>query len=90
VREELDTRRRVEAGRRSTRRSVQIVVAITLAVASLLVVGNPRYVAPYGTFVGEAALALIVAIFAAGVLWLRRLADVEVPERFLAKLDGAS
>ena len=47
AREELDMRRRVEAERRATRRSVQIVVITALAFAALLVVFNPAYVGEY-------------------------------------------
>lgn len=82
-REELDMRRRIEAARRSTRRSVQIVVAVTLGVAGLLIVLNRDYVAPYGSFVGQIFLAISIALFAGGVFWLRRLARIAMPERFL-------
>jgi Flp pilus assembly protein TadB len=84
AREELDMRRRVDATRRSTRRSVQIVIGVTLGVAALLVVLNRQYVEPYGSVVGQLVLAVSVALFAAGVLWLRRLARVQGPERFLS------
>lgn len=83
AREELDMRRRIEAERKSTRRSVQVVVGITLGVAAMLVLLNQQYVAPYGTFVGQVVLAVVIALFAAGVAWLRRLARVEQAERFL-------
>ncbi len=83
AREELDMRRRIEAERRSTRRSVQVVVAVTLGVAGLLVLLNRQYVAPYSSFVGQLVLVVVIALFAAGVAWLRRLARVEGAERFL-------
>lgn len=83
AREELDMRRRIEAARRSTRRSVQIVVAVTLGVAALLILLNRDYVAPYGSFVGQIFLAVSIALFAGGVFWLRRLAHIAMPERFL-------
>jgi Flp pilus assembly protein TadB len=83
AREELDMRRRIEAARRSTRRSVQIVVAVTLGVAGLLIVLNRDYVAPYGSFVGQIFLTISITLFAGGVFWLRRLARIAVPERFL-------
>jgi Flp pilus assembly protein TadB len=83
AREELDMRRRIEAARRSTRRSVQIVVAVTLGVAGLLIVLNRDYVAPYGSFVGQIFLTISIALFAGGVFWLRRLARIAMPERFL-------
>jgi Flp pilus assembly protein TadB len=83
AREELDLRRRVEGSRRSTRRSVQLVVGITLLVPALLVLLNPDYVQPYETIEGQMVLAVVIAIFGLGIIWLRRLAGVEAPERFL-------
>ncbi len=83
AREELDVRGRIEASRKSTRRSVQIIIGLTLAVVFGLTLLNRAYVAPYSTPSGQIALVVIFAIFAAGFLWLRRLATFEVPERFL-------
>jgi Flp pilus assembly protein TadB len=83
VRNELEMRGRVMAGRRSTRRSVQIVVFVSATFIIGLRVLNPEYVEPYGTFTGQVVLAVIVALFAAGFLWLRRLATFEMPSRFL-------
>lgn len=83
AREELDMRRRIEAERRSTRRSVQVVVGVTVGVAALLILLNRQYVAPYTTFVGQVVLLIVIGLFAAGVAWLRRLARVERAERFL-------
>ncbi|MGC4941560.1 type II secretion system F family protein [Kribbella sp. DT2] len=87
AREELDVRRKVAAERRSTRRSVQVVVAITLVVAAALVLFNPQYVEPYTSFVGQFVLFLVIALYAVGLVWLRKLAKIEVPERFLIKAD---
>src|SRR5689334_10149623 len=83
AREELDVRRKVAAERRSTRRSVQVVVAITLLVAAALVLFNPAYVKPYTSFIGQFVLFIVIALYAVGLVWLRRLAKIEVPERFL-------
>jgi Flp pilus assembly protein TadB len=83
AREELDVRRKVAAERRSTRRSVQVVVAITLVVAAALVLFNPTYVAPYTSFIGQFVLFIVIALYALGLVWLRRLAKIEVPDRFL-------
>lgn len=83
ARDELDVRRRVEASRRSTRRSVQVVVGVILGVAALLVVFNTQYVKPYGTVTGQLVLAGVLAVFGLSVFWLRRLSGVVEPERFL-------
>jgi Flp pilus assembly protein TadB len=85
AREELDVRRKVAAERRSTRRSVQVVVAITLLVAAALILFNPAYVAPYTSFIGQFVLFLVIALYAVGLVWLRKLAKIEVPERFLIR-----
>ena len=83
ARDELDVRRRVESSRRSTRRSVQIVVGVILLVAGLMVAFNREYVEPYGTLLGQVVLAGVLAMFAVSVMWLRKLSGVEEPERFL-------
>ena len=83
----LDMRQRVSAGRRSTRRSVQIVMVVTVAVVLGLALFNRKYVAPYSTPLGQVVLLLILGLFAAGFLWLRRLASFETPDRFLHARD---
>ncbi|KHL11249.1 Flp pilus assembly protein TadB [Mumia flava] len=83
AREELEMRRRVNAGRASTRRSVQIVVGITVVFVGGLIVFNRDYLAPYSTPAGQLVLLLILGLFALGFLWMRRLAVFELPQRFL-------
>ncbi len=87
AREELDVRRKVAAERRSTRRSVQVVVAITLVMAAGLVLFNPTYVKPYTSFIGQFVLFIVIALYAVGLVWLRKLAKIEVPDRFLIRSD---
>lgn len=88
ARDELDVRRRVESSRRSTRRSVQVVTGVIVAVAGALVVFNQAYMAPYGTLVGQVVLAGVLAVFGLAVFWLRRLSGVEEPQRFLISTSG--
>jgi Flp pilus assembly protein TadB len=83
VRNELDMRGRVMASRSSTRRSVQIVVTVSAGFIIGLRVLNPDYVEPYATFEGQVVLTVVIALFAAGFLWLRRLATFDMPARFL-------
>lgn len=83
ARAELEMRQRVNAGRRSTRRSVQIVIGVTVAFVVGLALFNPTYVEPYGTAIGQVVLVVIMAVFAAGIMWLRALSKFEMPERFL-------
>ncbi|WP_049574642.1 type II secretion system F family protein [Nonomuraea sp. SBT364] len=83
AREELDMRRRVEAERRATRRSVQIVVITALVFAGLLVVFNPSYVGEYDSYLGQAVLVVVAGLFGAGFAWMRRLARFDKPTRLL-------
>jgi len=84
AREELDVRRKVEAERRATRRSVQIVVGAALLFAALLVLFNPSYVSEYDGLLGQAVLVVVAALFGAGFAWMRRLARFDKPARLLA------
>jgi Flp pilus assembly protein TadB len=83
ARAELDMRQRVNAGRRSTRRSVQIVITVTVVFIAGLALFNPGYVEPYGTPVGQVVMLVVIGFFAAGIFWLRRLSKFETPARFL-------
>jgi Flp pilus assembly protein TadB len=83
AREELEMRQRIDAARKATRRSVQIIVGITLVVVLGMTLLNRAYVAPYNTPVGQLVLVLIFGFFGAGFYWLRRLAHFDVPARFL-------
>ncbi|CAG7639136.1 type II secretion system F family protein [Actinacidiphila bryophytorum] len=83
AREEVDMRQRVMAQRASTRRSVQIVVIVSVVVVLALAIFNRGFVKPYGTLVGQLVLAVVCALFAGGFWWLRSLSKVETPARFL-------
>ncbi|MCW2599472.1 MAG: type secretion system protein [Frankiales bacterium] len=83
LRGELRVRRTIEAERRSTRRAVQIVIAVTLLTALGLSVGNPTYVQPYQSVTGQLVLAIVVAIFGIGFAWLSRLSALPSAPRIL-------
>jgi Flp pilus assembly protein TadB len=83
VREELDMRRKISAGRRSTRRSVQIVIGVSVGMAIALAVLDHSFLTPYDGPLGQLVLAIISALYAAGIIWLRRLATFDAPERLL-------
>jgi Flp pilus assembly protein TadB len=88
VREELDMRRRVTADRRSIRRSVQIVIGVSVGMALALALLDRGFLTPYDGVLGQAVLAVVVAIYAAGISWLRRLARFETPQRLLTSGGG--
>jgi Flp pilus assembly protein TadB len=83
VREEMDMRRKVNATRRATRRSVQIVIGVSVAMALILAVLDRGFLAPYDSFFGQFVLAIIVALYGVGIVWLRRLARFDQPQRLL-------
>jgi Flp pilus assembly protein TadB len=87
ARAELDQRRQITAGRASVRRSVQVVVVITIVFAVFLVVFSRAYMKPYDSSGGQLALAVVIALFALGFFWLRRLAGAEAAPPFLHRPD---
>ncbi len=87
AREELDMRRRVEEGRRSLRRTALIIVVVTALFAGGLAVFSRAYVAPYSTPAGQVMLAIVLAVFAGGLMWIRQAANLKAPERFLVGVD---
>ncbi|MCD0453072.1 type II secretion system protein [Actinocorallia sp. API 0066] len=90
ARSELEMRRRVNAYRAMTRRSVQIVVVFSVGFALALSVFNPSYVEPYDSALGQLVLAFIVGLYGMGFLWLRRLAKFQEPQRLLGGEDDAT
>ena len=68
---------------RGPRRSAQIVVVFSIVVMLGLAVFNRSFVAPYSSVQGQLVLVVVVALFAVGMLWMRRLAGVQLPRRFL-------
>jgi Flp pilus assembly protein TadB len=85
AREELEMRRKISAGRVELRRGVQIVVGVTIAIGVFLVVFSGSYIAPYGTPAGQVALAVVVGIFGAAFLWMRKLSAQQPVAPFLAR-----
>jgi Flp pilus assembly protein TadB len=72
ARAELDLRRRVVAGRAELRRGVVIIIAISLGMVAYLAVFNRAFIAPYASPAGQLALAVVLGMFGAGFLVLRR------------------
>jgi Flp pilus assembly protein TadB len=90
VREELDMRRKVSAERRSTRRSVQIVILVSVGMALGLAFLDRAFLAPYSSPFGQVVLALIASLYGLGIWWLRRLASFESPQRLLGTGGGGA
>ncbi|WP_413810552.1 type II secretion system F family protein [Streptomyces sp. OE57] len=85
ARAQVQMRQRVDAGRTRMRTTVRVVVATTLVFAGGLMLLNPEFLSPYDSATGQLILLLIGAIFTVGFAWLRRMARIEEPERFLTE-----
>lgn len=83
TRDELDLRRRVEAGRRALRTGVRIIVGVTAGFVGVLAALDSAYLDPYDTLLGQVVLVVVAAIFGASFAWLRSLSAVATPERLL-------
>ncbi|NLD78533.1 MAG: hypothetical protein GX643_17935 [Acidimicrobiales bacterium] len=82
VAEDVASRRRVEAGRAKPRGSARLVTGFSLLVLVVLAVTGD-YVAPYGTPAGQVILLALLTAYAAGLLWMRRMAEGDPFPRFL-------
>lgn len=71
---DVRARRQVEADRakpRATARWVTIISAVVLVVLGL----TGSYIAPYGSPLGQAILAVLLTAYVATLLWMRRMAE---------------
>jgi tight adherence protein B len=89
VEDQIRMRREVEADRAKPRSNVRTIVLLTLGLSGGLILFDRTYLAPYGTVTGQLALAGVVAIFAAALLWLRRMIRQLPGERLLVDADFA-
>jgi Flp pilus assembly protein TadB len=79
---DVAARREIEADRAQHRTTVRWIVAFIVGFTVFAIV-NRTYSAPYGTVAGEAVLAFVSLIYAAGLAWLHRLGTIPGPGRFL-------
>jgi Flp pilus assembly protein TadB len=84
ARDDAGMRLGVHAARASTQTSVRVVAGITIAMVIGLLLLNRTYLQPYGGVAGQAVLAVVFALFAGGLVWLRHMSRFKSPERFLA------
>ena len=80
-------RRRIEEGRKSLRRTALIIIGVTAVFAGGLTLLSRDYVAPYSTPLGQVMLAIVLAVFGCGLMWIRSAATIKPPERFLVGTD---
>ncbi|MBK8462879.1 MAG: type II secretion system F family protein [Nigerium sp.] len=86
VAEDVTIRRRVEADRAKPRTTARHVTLITVVVLALLSFSG-QIMAPYGTPLGQALLAVLLTVYGATLVWMRRMSLGEPLPRFLTR-DG--
>lgn len=89
VADDVRARRQLEADRakpRSSARTTTLISVAALAVFSL----SGQFLAPYGSPLGQALLALYLAAYIGCAIWLRRLAAEPAAARFVARRTEAS
>jgi Flp pilus assembly protein TadB len=79
---DVAARREIEADRAQHRTTVKWLTLFVLGF-TIFAVLNRSYSAPYGTVSGQIVMALVTALYAAGLLWLHHLGSVPAPGRFL-------
>lgn len=84
ARDEAGMRLRVEAARARLRTAVRVISTCTLLMALGLVVLNPSYLSVYDSVLGQVVLAVVLGLWAVGLLWLTKMGRFIAPERFLA------
>lgn len=75
-------RREIEADRAQHRTTVKWLTLFVLGFTAFAIL-NRAYSAPYGTLAGQVVMAVVVALYAAGLAWLNHLGSVPAPGRFL-------
>lgn len=82
VAKDVAMQREIDA-ERATHRTTAIWVVVALAAFVGFAMINRTYVAPFATVVGQMMLVFVVALYAATVWWLHRLASPAPGHRFL-------
>ncbi|QLQ16358.1 MAG: type II secretion system F family protein [Micropruina sp.] len=84
VAEDVKARRQIEADRAKPRSTARTVTLLSLgALAFPAFTGT--FLAPYGSALGQVILSVMLAGYAACLVWLRRLSIIAPPPRFLGR-----
>ncbi len=82
VAKDVAARREIDAERATHRTTARWVIGALLGYTAFALL-NQSYVAPFGTFSGQAVLAIVISLYAGAFVWLHRLAKPPKGHRFL-------
>lgn len=89
VAEDVASRRQIEADRAKPRGTLRLVSALTAG--ALLVFALTGVLAPYGTPLGQVALAVLLTIYSGCLVWMNRMTAAKPAVRFIGtRAEGVS
>jgi Flp pilus assembly protein TadB len=83
ARQEVELRRRVEAGRAGQRWTARVIIAITVLLAGGITLFHGAYLGVYSTPAGQLMLLVVLGFFAAGLWLMERVTRGHRPPRLL-------
>ena len=86
VAEDVSARRKIEADRAKPRSTARIATLIS-AVALVAMTLTGQYMAPYATPMGQIVLGVLLGLYAAVLVWMRRMTQGKPLPRFLSNPD---
>jgi Flp pilus assembly protein TadB len=86
IRGEARMRIRVEVGRTRVRTATKVIVGVVIAAALFLAIANSSYLATYSSPTGQLVLGVVGGVFMLGGWLLGRMAAIDLPERFTARV----
>ena len=81
-------RLRVEAARARTYVTTRLIIGVTIAITTWLVLVRRDYLEPFDSVGGQAMLVIIGAVFALSGVLMQRMARPDEPARLLAGVEG--
>jgi high-affinity Fe2+/Pb2+ permease len=75
---------RIWVSRARSRTAVRIITGVVVAFIAGLFIFNRPYLAPFGSLEGLLVLVCICLLFASSIWWLRKIAQIRTPARFLS------
>lgn len=82
VADDVTTRRKIEADRAKPRQTARLVTIISAVFLTGLALSG-QFLAPYATPLGQLVLGVLLAAYAATLVWMRRMTAIKPPPRWL-------